>query len=96
MRLFDLEGPKRPPRHRNRLLFGGIKKRSLELNPFKGDKVELSSFARDIQSIRSAWGIRPLNAPLKWRPCGNPSNKGPIRWTTEAVAKKMYDSGMKG
>jgi anti-sigma28 factor (negative regulator of flagellin synthesis) len=79
-----------PPRHKKSGLRSRVQKDQAALEPEKGDKVEISSFARDMQAIRAPGG----SGRRTRRPSGGPSQskieQGTYHMDTRAVAQKMF------
>ena len=74
---------------------GGHEKPS-PAKPVEGDKVELSTFARDIQAIRERLGDQAAERAAQVEALRKSIEQGTYQMDTKAVAQKMYDSGMKG
>lgn len=74
----------------------GDQKKIAALEPVKGDKVELSSFARDMQAIRQRLGDQAAERAAQVEALRQSIEQGTYQMDNRAVAQKMYDSGMKG
>ncbi len=62
----------------------------------KGDKVELSSLARDMQAIRARLGDEEAARAARVEALRKQVEDGTYSVDTKALAQKMYDSGLKG
>ena len=74
----------------------GDQKKVVGGEPAKGDKVELSSFARDIQSLRQRLGDQAAERAAQVEALRKSIEQGTYQMDNRAVAQKMYDKGMKG
>ena len=74
----------------------GEQKKVVKVEPVQGDKVELSTFARDIQAIRERLGDQAAERAAQVEALRKSIEQGTYQMDTKAVAQKMYDSGMKG
>jgi flagellar biosynthesis anti-sigma factor FlgM len=74
----------------------GGQKKVMKVEAAQGDKVELSTFARDIQMIREHLGDQAADRAAQVEILRKSVEQGTYQMDTKAVAQKMYDSGMKG
>lgn len=74
----------------------GEQKKVVKVEAAQGDKVELSTFARDIQAIRERLGDQAAERAAQVEALRKAIEQGTYQMDTKAVAQKMYDSGMKG
>lgn len=74
----------------------GGQKKVMKVEAAQGDKVELSTFARDIQFIREHLGDQAADRAAQVEALRKSVEQGTYQMDTKAVAQKMYDSGMKG
>lgn len=74
----------------------GEKRAPTPAKPVEGDKVELSTFARDIQAIRERLGDQAAERAAQVESLRKSVEQGTYQIDTKMVAQRMYDSGMKG
>lgn len=74
----------------------GDQKKTSSVAPAEGDKVELSTFARDIQAIRQRLGDQAAERAAQVEALRKSIEQGTYQADTKVVAQKMYDSGLQG
>ncbi|MBK8575195.1 MAG: flagellar biosynthesis anti-sigma factor FlgM [Elusimicrobia bacterium] len=74
----------------------GGQKNAIERAPAEGDKVELSSFARDIQAIRQRLGDQAAERAAQVEALRVKIEQGTYQPDTKVVAQKMFEIGITG